>query len=219
MESPPLAPFHHETKTVHSLQIGPPGILTHFYNKMALPTVLNKECTAEINTSLEAEFIHQVSVSDNSTVVKSPESLVAYINYGFSQKHLITIIYVFIIMIVGILGNFLTILVFLSKKKKTISQMLTLQLAVVDLFAALVLHPYLIYNLFTWYQPGKYICKIFTSLTGFFLMANITMLFTGTVLPTLGLRIRHNYISAYIQHINLQFVDNQFNISNLFRRH
>ncbi|XP_045198957.2 dopamine receptor 3-like [Mercenaria mercenaria] len=65
-------------------------------------------------------------------------------------------------MVVGILGNTLVLVVYSYRTQKTTANIFIMFLACMDLFACVVLHPYIIFKLFHGYdQTWTVLCKVF----------------------------------------------------------
>lgn len=75
-------------------------------------------------------------------------------------------------MIVGTIGNGMVLLVYSCRKQKTTAIIFAMFLACIDIFACIVIHPYVIYKLFNNYdQTWSNACKIFE----FFVHFNLSL--------------------------------------------
>ena len=99
-------------------------------------------------------------------------------NREYSDQMVPVIAMIILFQIIGIPGNIVVIVVYSTRLKMSSANIFILFLAVIDLFACVVIHPYTVYKMYNYYdQTWTVTCKIFEFLIHLNLvMSGLTLL-------------------------------------------
>ena len=95
------------------------------------------------------------------------EQLVLAANKENLYDSVLLLVFLVINQLVGLLGNALVVVVYISKKHKTMTNHFMLILGTIDLLSCLFLHPYIIHKVIRFYNPDTIACKVFEFLIHF----------------------------------------------------
>ena len=70
-------------------------------------------------------------------------------------------VFMIILMLIGLFDNAIVMFVYWFKRNKTIANYFMAILGLVDFLSCLLIHPYVIYKLFHFYNPSVVVCKLF----------------------------------------------------------
>lgn len=114
----------------------------------------------EVNAS--SNCVYQINTNSSNMICEDIEHGIEIRTYCDFFCNLPCLIMMSVLMTVGIPGNTLVIVVYTCKKNKSPANIYMIALASLDLFACVVIHPYIIWRIFNgYYKPHETICKIF----------------------------------------------------------
>ncbi len=102
-----------------------------------------------------------ISCVEENCTFKDAQEIIAQANKEYSYNSVIVILFMLILLLAGLGGNFVVIFVLAFKKKRSITNYFMLCLALVDISSCLFLHPYIIYKQFHIYSTNQFTCKVF----------------------------------------------------------
>ena len=99
-------------------------------------------------------------------------------NKVYSDHMTPVIVMMFFFILIGIPGNMVVLVMYFSRSQRSTANIFIMFLAGIDLFACVVIHPYIVYKLYNYYdQTWTIACKIFEFLIHFnMVMSGLTLL-------------------------------------------
>ena len=124
---------------------------------------LSKCWACEEQLRFSDQLLENLSSSTNCTecLENVCSNFVAKQNWNRSQSMVLVAAFMGVLMLLGIPGNMIVLVVYYFKQNKTTANKFMMALASIDLHACLVIHPYIISKLFSFYSPITLVCKVF----------------------------------------------------------